>query len=116
MPKPTIGRTVLCHLGNAHPVQRSEPYPATITRVNGDGTVDLHVLGDHQLQRERTQTNVVLPSVRPGEADGQGQRWWWPEIKDERAETPVPETVTETGVDGEPVAVGATTGGDEDGA
>lgn len=116
MPKPSIGRTVHCHLGNAQPVQRDQPYPATITRVNQDGTVDLHVLGDSQLQKERTQTNVVLPSVKQGEAEGEGQRWWWPPLAGTEPCPTGGQTVSEIGVDGVPVGAGAVIDGDSDAA
>lgn len=75
---PSIGRIVLAHIGNAHPPHRTDGYPAIVTGVNADGTLELNVQCDEAFYRGRQQTNVCLSSVRKGTHEGEGQRWWWP--------------------------------------
>ncbi len=68
--KPTIGRIVLYHPGDAG---EWSPFrsPAIVQAVNGDGTLNLWVFGPHFIQN--------VPSVRE-DADGGGDpgTWSWP--------------------------------------
>ena len=78
--KPSIGRIVhYTPPGATAATKEGQPYPAIITHINTDGTVNLLVFNDGRNRLNSTGIPTNVEEYVPGpEAPPEGGFWFWP--------------------------------------